>query len=134
MAEDNLINQAVVQAVLGSIGAVIDLASDGQEALSLLRANSYDIVLMDVHMPKMDGIEALGRIRAGEVGWPGQPVIALTADVMAGNEQRFMALGFDGAESKPIQPARLIAAVGAMVAASSAGRPEPARLGAKTAS
>ena len=133
VAEDNLINQAVVQAVLASIGAVIDLASDGEEALSQLRANRYDIVLMDVHMPKMDGVEALRRIRAGETGWRDQPVIALTADVMAGNQQRFMALGFDGAESKPIQPATLIAAVGAVVTASAAGRPEPEWLGAKAA-
>jgi CheY-like chemotaxis protein len=111
VAEDNLIDQAVVQAVPGAVGVTVDLAADGEEALVLLRGNDYDLVLMDVHMPNMDGIEALRRIRAGEAGRPDQPIIALSADAMSGDAERFIAPGFDAAEPKPIQPAKLIAAI-----------------------
>ncbi|MDQ0465605.1 signal transduction histidine kinase/ActR/RegA family two-component response regulator [Caulobacter ginsengisoli] len=111
VAEDNPVNQAVVQAVLSATEAVVDLADDGEAALRLLAVNTYDLVLMDIHMPTLDGIEALRRIRAGEAGRPDQPVIALTADAMDGDGERFIAMGFDGVESKPIQPARLIAAI-----------------------
>jgi CheY-like chemotaxis protein/nitrogen-specific signal transduction histidine kinase len=117
VAEDNRINQAVVQAVLGAIDAEVDLADDGAQALRMLAAAPYDLVLMDIHMPNMDGIEALRRLRAGEAGPPDQPVIALTADAMAGDAERFIALGFDAVESKPIQPARLIAAIGEVLEA-----------------
>jgi signal transduction histidine kinase/CheY-like chemotaxis protein len=111
VAEDNLINQAVVQAVLAATEMVVDVAGDGEEALRQLRLDDYDVVLMDVHMPNMDGLEALRRIRAGEAGRPDQLVIALTADAMAGDAQRFIALGFDAVESKPIQPTELIACI-----------------------
>jgi CheY-like chemotaxis protein len=106
--------------VLGAIDAEVGLADDGAQALRMLGAAAYDLVLMDIHMPNMDGIEALRRIRAGEAGPPDQPVIALTADAMAGDAERFIALGFDAVESKPIQPARLIAAIGEVLEA--AGR------------
>jgi signal transduction histidine kinase/CheY-like chemotaxis protein len=120
VAEDNRINQAVVQAVLGAIDAEVDLADDGAAALRMLGARGYDLVLMDIHMPNMDGIEALRRLRAGEAGRADQPVIALTADAMTGDAERFIALGFDAVESKPIQPARLIAAIGAVLEATGA--------------
>jgi CheY-like chemotaxis protein len=121
VAEDNPINQAVVQAVLGAIDAAVDVAGDGEEALGRLRTGDYDLVLMDIHMPRMDGIEALRRLRAGEAGRRDTPVIALTADAMAGDAERFIALGFDAVDSKPIQPARLIATIGAALGA--AGEP-----------
>jgi len=124
VAEDNRINQAVVQAVLGAIDAEVDLADDGAEALRLLGLQSYDLVLMDIHMPTMDGIEALRRLRAGEAGPPDQPVIALTADAMTGDVERFIALGFDAVESKPIQPARLIATIGEVLEAAAVRRAE----------
>ena len=120
VAEDNPINQAVVKAVLGAIEAEVDLADDGEQALRLLRANAYDLVLMDIHMPNMDGIEALRRLRAGEAGRSDLPVIALTADAMTGDADRFIAMGFDAVDSKPIQPARLIAAIGAVLEAAAA--------------
>jgi len=68
-------------------------------------------VLMDVHMPIMDGIEAVGRIRDGQVGRADIPVMALTADAMPGEENRLKALGFDALQHKPVQPAALIAAI-----------------------
>ena len=111
VAEDNPINQAVVRAVLEAVGARLETANDGVEALDMLRERTFDLVLMDVHMPRMDGIEALRRIRAGETGDARQPVIALTADAMPGEDQTLMAHGFDDVQPKPIQPMALIAAI-----------------------
>ncbi|WP_310540647.1 ATP-binding protein [Phenylobacterium sp.] len=111
VAEDNPINQAVVRAVLEAVGARLETANDGVEALEMLREKAFDLVLMDVHMPRMDGIEALRRIRAGETGDARQPVIALTADAMPGEDQKLMAHGFDHVQPKPIQPMALIAAI-----------------------
>ena len=75
-----------------------------------------DAVLMDVHMPGMDGLEALRRIRAGETGRPVTPVIALTADAMAGVDDELIAQGFDAVEPKPINPGRLVATILAVTA------------------
>lgn len=111
VAEDNPINQAVARAILETLGARIDTAENGALALERLAEGVYDLVLMDVHMPVMDGVEALSRIRAGEVGDPTLPVIALTADAMSGQDLKFMARGFDAVQPKPIQPAALIAAI-----------------------
>lgn len=108
VAEDNVINQAVARAILEAAGAEIEVAEDGVQALDLLRSRPFDLVLMDVHMPHMDGIEALNRIRAGEAGAPDRPVVALTADAMSGDDARLLALGFDAVEPKPIRPATLI--------------------------
>lgn len=117
VAEDNQINQAVVQAVLGATCAEVDIACDGEDALELLLVNKYDLVLMDIHMPRMGGIEALQQIRAGGRGRPDLPVIALTADAMTGDKERFLALGFDAVEAKPIRPANLLATIGTVVGA-----------------
>ena len=111
VAEDNPINQAVVRAVLEAVGARLETANDGAEALDMLREKAFDLVLMDVHMPRMDGVEALRRIRAGETGDARLPVIALTADAMPGEDEKLLALGFDDVQGKPIQPVALITAI-----------------------
>ena len=111
VVEDNPINQAVARAILEATGAIIDTADDGVQSLAKLRDQTFDLVLMDVHMPHMDGIEALSRIRAGEAGDRGVPVIALTADAMAGEDARLLRLGFDAVQAKPITPAALVAAI-----------------------
>jgi signal transduction histidine kinase/CheY-like chemotaxis protein len=111
VAEDNPINQAVARAILEAVGARIDTADNGAVALERLSGGGYDLVLMDVHMPVMDGIEALVRIRAGEAGDPALPVIALTADAMSGETQRLLAQGFDDVQPKPIQPMALVGAI-----------------------
>jgi signal transduction histidine kinase/ActR/RegA family two-component response regulator len=111
VVDDNRVNQVVAQALLEAVGAVVALAGDGRQGLERLAAEAFDLVLMDVHMPTMDGIEALARIRAGEGGLAGIPVIALTADGMSGEAERLMALGFDDVQHKPIQPAQLMRAV-----------------------
>ena len=111
VADDNPINPAVARAILEAAGAVVETASDGSVALERLRTEVFDVVLMDVHMPMMDGIEAVGRIRDAQAGRADIPVIALTADAMPGEEARLRALGFDALQHKPVQPAALIEAI-----------------------
>lgn len=111
VVDDNPINLTVVRAILEAAQAVIATASDGRKALARLRVEDFDVVLMDVHMPDMDGIEAVRRIRAGEAGRVDIPIMALTADAMAGEAERLVRLGFDDAHAKPIQPAGLLEAV-----------------------
>ena len=115
VADDNPINLAVARAILEAAGASVETAAHGAEALERLRVEPFDVVLMDVHMPVMDGIEAVSRIRGGQAGRTDIPIIALTGDSMAGEEQRLMALGFDALQAKPVQPAALIAAIAAVL-------------------
>jgi CheY-like chemotaxis protein len=113
VADDNPINQTVARAVLEAAGVSVETAADGAQALEQLRVGGFDLVLMDVNMPTMDGIEAVGRIRDGQAGRADVPVIALTADAMPGEETRLRGLGFDGLQHKPVQPAALITAIAA---------------------
>ena len=115
VVEDNQVNQAVAVAILGAAGLHVVVASDGLEALERLRADAFDLVLMDVHMPRMDGVEATGRIRAGEAGRRSIPIIALTADAMTGERERLMSLGFDDLHPKPIAPAGLLASIASLL-------------------
>ena len=108
VAEDNPVNQAVARAILEAVGAEVDTADDGAQALDRLGEKTFDLVLMDIHMPRMDGLEALSRIRAGHGGQADIPVIALTADAMNENRVRFLAVGFQDVQAKPIQPAQLV--------------------------
>ena len=121
MAEDNAINQVVVRAMLEATGVVLTIVDDGQAALDALKVETFDAVLMDINMPVMDGITALAAIRAGAAGDPSTPVIALTASAMAGDRERFLAMGFDDHLGKPVRPLDLLSAIGGAV------RPEPTR-------
>ncbi|MBL8556363.1 MAG: response regulator [Phenylobacterium sp.] len=111
VADDNPINQAVARAILDAAGCHVEAVANGAQALERLRTEAFDVVLMDVHMPVMDGVEAVRRLRDGEAGPPEVPVVALTADAMPGEEARLKALGFDALQHKPVQPAALIAAI-----------------------
>lgn len=111
VVDDNPINQAVAQAILEAAGAVAETADDGVQALERLSEAGFDVVLMDVHMPKMDGIEAVRRIRLGEAGDPRVPIIALTGDAAPSEEARLRGLGFDALQQKPIQPAGLLGSI-----------------------
>jgi signal transduction histidine kinase/ActR/RegA family two-component response regulator len=106
--DDNPGNRAVIEALLHSLGLPVTLACDGAEALNILRVSPMDLVLMDINMPGMNGVEALAAIRAGKAGAPGVRVVALTADAMAGDRERYLAEGFDGHLSKPLKPAALV--------------------------
>jgi signal transduction histidine kinase/FixJ family two-component response regulator len=112
LAEDNAVNRQVVRLFLQPQGAIITEAVNGSEALELLAKQEFDLVLLDVHMPVMDGIEAIARIRASDQAWGRLPVIALTADAMSGDRERLIAMGMTGYVSKPIDQKELLSEIG----------------------
>ena len=108
LVEDNQVNQRLASRLLEKRGHLVEVAANGREALQALEKASYDLVLMDVQMPEMDGMEATARIREKEkLNGGHQPVIALTAHAMKGDEERCLAAGMDGYLTKPIRPEEL---------------------------
>jgi signal transduction histidine kinase/ActR/RegA family two-component response regulator len=112
VVDDHPTNRAVAAALLGAVGADVASAGDGLEALEHLLSDRFDLILMDIHMPRLDGVETLRRIRAGDPATAATVVVALTADAMTGERERLLGLGFDEYLSKPIQPAALLDLVG----------------------
>lgn len=102
LVDDHPVNRQVAKLVLGPFDMHIVEAVNGQEALVCLDAEDFDIVLLDMHMPVLDGPETISAIRASSAPWQGVPVIALTADAMSGDRERYMRLGCDGYVSKPL--------------------------------
>ena len=117
LAEDNHVNQRLVERLLQKKGYSVTLAENGQEALRALESSEFDLVLMDVQMPVMDGLQATAAIREKEAG-SGQhtPVVALTAHAMKGDRQRFLESGMDAYVSKPIRADELFRAIDELVA------------------
>ena len=112
LVEDNPNNRRVAHAILSRRGHRVDTADDGRQALQKLAAAAYDLVLMDVMMPYMDGFEATRRIRAADGGVnPAVPVIALTAMASAADRQRCLDAGMDAFIAKPIDRDTFIATV-----------------------
>jgi CheY-like chemotaxis protein len=108
LAEDNPINQRLVMRMLEKRGHFVTLAENGREAVQALARQPFDLVLMDVQMPEMDGYEATAAIRANERGGTRrQPIFALTAHAMKGVEERCIAAGMDGYLTKPIDAKEL---------------------------
>ena len=112
LAEDNPVNQKVASRMLEKRGHSVFVVSNGREALEVLTREPFDVVLMDVQMPEMDGFEATACIRARERNSPHVPVIAMTAHAMAGDRQRCLAAGMDGYVSKPVRVDELLQAIG----------------------
>jgi CheY-like chemotaxis protein len=115
LAEDNLINQRIAVGFLRKAGYEVDTALDGVEALAAIRAADYDVVLMDVQMPRCDGLQAAQRIRALPADKASVPIIAMTAHAMAGARDEYLAAGMDDYISKPIDPRAFLAMVGRWV-------------------
>jgi PAS domain S-box-containing protein len=108
LAEDNLVNQRLAVRLLEKRGHRVVVAATGLEALKALEKESFDLVIMDVQMPEMDGIEATGVIRKNEkTSGAHQPIVALTAHAMKGDREKCLAAGMDGYLSKPIRPHEL---------------------------
>ena len=129
LAEDNKINQKVALAMLTSGGHSVDVAENGREAVDAVAGGNYDVVLMDIHMPEMDGVTATKAIRAlGDADRASIPIIALTANAMAGSRDTYLAAGMDEYVSKPID-AKLLNSALAGVGGEPAGRSEPAKTG-----
>ncbi len=102
VAEDDEINRLVIQSFLAADRHRVTFAHDGGEAAALARGRRFDLILMDVMMPVMDGPTATGIIRAEAAGGQHTPIIALTANAMVGDRERYLAAGMDGYVSKPI--------------------------------
>jgi signal transduction histidine kinase/AmiR/NasT family two-component response regulator len=112
-AEDNAVNQLVLKTLLGQIGLEPTVVGDGRRALEAWRAERWDLILMDIQMPEMDGLAATAAIRAEELasGRPRTPIVALTADALAHQTASYAARGMDGWVAKPIEAARLFEAL-----------------------
>jgi signal transduction histidine kinase/ActR/RegA family two-component response regulator len=102
LAEDNLVNQRVAMTMLGKMGHRVTLASNGLEALEQWRKSDFDLILMDVQMPEMNGLEATVLIREEEATGAHVPIIAMTASAMSEERDRCLAAGMDDFISKPV--------------------------------
>jgi two-component system, chemotaxis family, CheB/CheR fusion protein len=114
IAEDNAVNRLFLRRALITAGHKVDEAENGKHALEMLKDNHFDLVLMDIQMPEMDGLEAMRRIRSGKNDKADIPIIALTAYAMKGDREKFLDNGMDGYVTKPVdfgELARVIAEV-----------------------
>jgi CheY-like chemotaxis protein len=108
LAEDNLVNQKVADRMLSKLGYHIDIVSNGQEAVESVSNFKYDLVLMDIQMPEMDGVEAAKLIKK-EISPKNKPmIIAMTAHALKGDRDKYIQLGMDGYISKPVKSEELI--------------------------
>ncbi len=108
VADDNAINREVALLTLESRGHAVDIVCNGVAAVQAAREKPYDLVLMDIHMPVMDGIAATREIRQIPGMNSKMPIIALTADAMVGDRERYLSLGMDDYMAKPVDSARLL--------------------------
>ncbi len=111
LAEDNLVNQKLALRLLAQMGYRADLASNGLEALESVARQTYDLVLMDVQMPEMDGLEATRRITAKYLPDHRPRIIAMTANAMQGDRDMCLEAGMDDYIAKPIRVEALVAAL-----------------------
>ncbi len=111
VAEDNQVNQLVVRKLLKKVGIAIEIANNGQEAVDMLAAGTYDLIFMDVRMPIMNGMEATMAIRTGELVQKDIPIVALTADASAEDAKNCLLAGMNAHLRKPLKLEELISAV-----------------------
>jgi CheY-like chemotaxis protein len=107
LAEDHPINTVVAVKMLQKMGCVVEHAANGRIALARVQESSFDAVLMDVHMPEMDGVECARAIRSAEAPGDHLPIIALTASAMVGDDAICIAAGMDSYLPKPLNAAKL---------------------------
>ena len=111
LVDDHPVNRQVAGLILRPFDMQITEAGNGEEALAQLAVSEFDIVLLDMHMPVMDGPETIRAIRESSAAWSMIPVIALTADAMSGDRERYLAMGMDGYLAKPLVIGDLIAEI-----------------------
>ena len=112
LVEDNAVNQKLAIRLLSRMGYEADIAGNGLEAVEAVERQRYDLVLMDVQMPEMDGLEATRRIIAERAAPSDRPwIVAMTANAMDGDRERCLEAGMNGYISKPIRVEELVAAV-----------------------
>ena len=134
LVDDHPLNRRVGRLYLEPEGFIVSEATNGQQALDRLAQEQFDLVLMDIHMPVMDGLEAVRQIRAGRAAWHGIPVIAFTADAMSGDRERYATEGMNGYIPKPIEKRDLLAEISRVLGipqiGPAPGRTAPANLSA----
>ncbi|HZX21678.1 MAG TPA: PAS domain S-box protein [Clostridia bacterium] len=125
LAEDDKVNQTVLTRMLKEKGHSVDIANNGVEAISMYKRKRYDVILMDIQLPVMDGIEATNQIRTIETESMGNriPIIALTAFALRGDREKFLSNGIDEYISKPVQMEELFHVIDTVSGAK--GRPRP---------
>jgi len=106
VVEDNLLNQEIILSLLESMGAQASCVGSGPEAIEVVQRQQFDLVLMDIQLPGMDGVEATARIRELAEG-KHLPIIAVTANALPGDKETYLSAGLDDYLSKPIEPAQL---------------------------
>jgi signal transduction histidine kinase/CheY-like chemotaxis protein len=117
VAEDNVVSQKLVKALLKERGHQVTIAATGCAVLELVERHSFDLILMDIQMPEMDGLQATAEIRRREDHNGGRiPIVAMTAHAMAGDRERCLEAGMDGYIAKPIHPGELMALITGMTA------------------
>jgi PAS domain S-box-containing protein len=116
VVEDNPTNRLVATRILESLGATVATAEDGLHGLDAVRAQAYDLVLMDVQMPRMDGVEATRCIRGLAGPAASTPIIGLTANALAHQRPTYLAAGMDGVAAKPISPPALLEEISRVLA------------------
>ncbi len=109
LVEDQLTSQEIARLMLGHLGVTVTVASDGQQAVDLAAEHQFDVVFMDCHMPALDGFAATSRIRAGEMDGRRVPIIAMTANALAGDRERCLQAGMDDHLPKPVSQAAFAA-------------------------
>jgi CheY-like chemotaxis protein len=121
LAEDNVVNQKVAGTLLEKFGHRVTIVADGAQAIAAFESGRFDLILMDMMMPEVDGLTAIRRIREREAGRAHTPIIALTAHAMRGDRERFLREGADGYVAKPIDVEELKREIEAATAASCEG-------------
>ena len=123
VVDDNATNRTVLQAMLGHLGVACGVARDGHEAVAMWESGPWDAILMDIHMPGMDGLEAGRVIRTREAaeGRTRTPILAVTASVLSHETERYLAAGMDGFVAKPIAAQRLVEALDVALSGPPAG-------------
>jgi CheY-like chemotaxis protein len=107
LAEDNAVNQKLALRLLERMGYSADVVGNGLEALDAVEGTAYDVILMDVQMPELDGLETTRRIRHRWPGDTGPRIVAMTANAMEGDREACLAAGMDDYIAKPIRPEAL---------------------------
>jgi two-component system, sensor histidine kinase and response regulator len=129
LVEDNFVNQKVATRFLERLGCRVKIASNGAKAVEMCAVEAFDIILMDLQMPVMDGFTATQRIRKGEAGKTRTPIVALTANAMTGQLEQCLAADMDGLVTKPLEDIRLREALSQFgLAAAAVKEPPSARV------
>jgi len=111
VVEDNAVNRMIASKMLENLGATVATAEDGEHGVEAAAHGAFDLILMDIQMPGIDGVEATRRIRALDGPAKDLPIIALTANVMAHQRQDYLNAGMNGVVGKPINPNALLAEI-----------------------